>query len=455
MTLTMTMTGSGCRRRRRPTPTQRPPLLPLLLASMSRISPVVAAEELLTGDLDLWDSVFASRSPRTLVDGPANGLVWTEGPVVVGHELLFSDTVGDATYAVDVAAAVEGGRGVAGGRLLWAVKERSGESPADERRWRAEPGGNGMAALPGSLAGGGGDGGAPERPPGREVLLCQHGARRLVVADVDTGETRAEVAGAYGGRRLNGPNDVVVRAGDDDGGGGGARAHAYFTDPVYAWLERGRFEDLPYLDERVRAEGPGHCGVYRVELVPDVTGNRSVRGGRIDLVTSDMVRPNGIGFVGDDLVVSDCCQGSHLERCRSGTSRWEVLRRRAGGEDAGWDHVRTVEDTAPLDGVEGGCADGFAVHAVITEKESRDVLLASCFGGLCIVDMESGTVAARLWTAREEGGGCRISNVAVWTGGHVFLTGSCGVLSLPLKKVHAKNDNESRDQEGEPLAAEL
>ncbi len=67
------------------------------------------------------------------------------------------------------------------------------------------------------------------------------------------------------------------------------------------------------------------------------------------------------------------------------------------------------------------------------------VLLASCFGGLCIVDLEPGEVVSRMWTAREHRA-CRISNVAVGEK-YTFLTGSCGILTLPLaqKKGHSKD----------------
>lgn len=39
---------------------------------------------------------------------------------------------------------------------------------------------------------------------------------------------------------------------------------AYFTDPVYAWLEKDRFEDLPYLDTRVNTDGPVSCSLINL-----------------------------------------------------------------------------------------------------------------------------------------------------------------------------------------------
>ena len=80
------------------------------------------------------------------------------------------------------------------------------------------------------------------------------------------------------------------------------------------------------------------------------------------------------------------------------------------------------------------------------------MLIASCFGGLCIIDLEVGEVVARLWTANEESGGCKISNIAMGKM-HAYLTGSCGILTLPLRrKGEAFGSSES---DGEMLHAEL
>ena len=51
------------------------------------------------------------------------------------------------------------------GKHLHVVKESSGDCPQAEDHWRAEPGGNGLALL--------------SQTP-RELVMCQHGARRLI-----------------------------------------------------------------------------------------------------------------------------------------------------------------------------------------------------------------------------------------------------------------------------------
>ena len=378
-----------------------------------------SAHKLVSGDLNIWDRIFASRKPQILLDGPSNSLEWTEGPVILGTKLFFSDTIGDNSYVINLDDALEeASTKMSDGRSshLRLIKERSGENPPEDDHWRAEPGPNGLALMPNTS-----DSDSPE------MLICQHGARRLSIMDTGSGQTRS-LASEYMGKRLNGPNDVVVR-------NEGMQWYAYYTDPVYAWFEKERHTDMPYLDDQVKTKGPGFCGVYRVEITPS-----SVNFGNVELISSDMPRPNGLLFNGDDLIVADCCQGSHVNNCTSGTSRWEILRQR-NNLDSSWVHNTTVEDMVSQNEADGGCADGMALYTFddislvygSRKTKKKRVLLASCFGGLCIVDLELGKVVARMWTAKKDYGGCRISNVAVVEEyGIAILTGNCGVQMLPL-----------------------
>ena len=181
----------------------------------------------------------------------------------------------------------------------------------------------------------------------------------------------------------------------------------------------------------------GHCGVYRVKLKEDDNSPVTMKSSNLELITSDLMRPNGIGFRGDDLIVSECCQGTHLDGCKSGTSRWVIFNKQEqdegkdGSAAASWIHSETIEDMVPADYDVGGCADGFVVYDYVNSQAvKKAVLLASCFGGLCIVDLESGDVVSRMWTARDDDG-CKISNIAIGKE-YAFLTGSCGILILPL-----------------------
>ena len=97
------------------------------------------------------------------------------------------------------------------------------------------------------------------------LLACEHGTRRVVREEVDG--TSTVVANNYRGRRLNRPNDVVVKS---DG-------NIYFTDPGFP---------TPGLDLDFN-------GVYQV--TPDL--------GTITLISWDFSRPNGLAFSPDESVL--------------------------------------------------------------------------------------------------------------------------------------------------------
>ena len=97
------------------------------------------------------------------------------------------------------------------------------------------------------------------------LLVCEHGTRRVVREEADG--TFTVVANNYRGRRLNRPNDVVVKS---DG-------NIYFTDPGFP---------TPGLDLDFN-------GVYQV--TPDL--------GTITLISWDFSRPNGLAFSPDESVL--------------------------------------------------------------------------------------------------------------------------------------------------------
>jgi gluconolactonase len=99
-----------------------------------------------------------------------------------------------------------------------------------------------------------------------ELLLCQHGDR--CVAKLVDGKF-VHLADKYMGKRLNSPNDLVVKSNGD----------IYFTDPPYG---------LPKI-EKDPAKELDFQGVYR--LSPK---------GELTLVTKDMSRPNGLAFSPDE-----------------------------------------------------------------------------------------------------------------------------------------------------------
>jgi gluconolactonase len=101
------------------------------------------------------------------------------------------------------------------------------------------------------------------------LITCEHGARRVTRTEYDGAIT--VVADRYRGKRLNSPNDVVVRA---DG-------TIWFTDPTYGIL-------TDYEGHKAESE-IGRCNVYRVD-----PGD-----GSVEMVADDFDKPNGLAFSGD------------------------------------------------------------------------------------------------------------------------------------------------------------
>jgi gluconolactonase len=107
------------------------------------------------------------------------------------------------------------------------------------------------------------------------LVSCEHGTRRVTRTEWDGSVT--VIADGYQGKRLNSPNDVVVKS---DGS-------VWFSDPHY-----GIMTDY----EGFRAEEELPRQVYRVD--PD---------GTIEAVITDMACPNGLAFSPDEslLYVAD------------------------------------------------------------------------------------------------------------------------------------------------------
>jgi gluconolactonase len=109
------------------------------------------------------------------------------------------------------------------------------------------------------------------------LVSCEHGNRRVTRTEHDGSIT--VLADAYEGKRLNSPNDVVVRS---DGA-------IYFTDPAYGI-------ESDYEGHKGEMEQSG-CFVFRVDPIT----------GALTVVADDFDRPNGLAFSLDErlLYVSD------------------------------------------------------------------------------------------------------------------------------------------------------
>ena len=102
------------------------------------------------------------------------------------------------------------------------------------------------------------------------LVSCEHGARRVTRTNFDG--TVEVLADNWQGKRLNSPNDVVVKS---DGS-------VWFTDPTYGI-------DSDYEGNKGESE-VGASYVYRVD--PET--------GAVDAVITDMIKPNGIAFSPDE-----------------------------------------------------------------------------------------------------------------------------------------------------------
>lgn len=188
-------------------------------------------------------SFYESHDPRfgrfVMFNAPlkrlATGFDWVEGPVWMGDAgcLLFSD--------------------IPNNRIL---------------RWMPEVGISTYRA-PSNYANG------HTRDRVGRLVSCEHGTRRVTRTEWDGSVT--VIADSYRGKRLNSPNDVVVKS---DGS-------IWFTDPHYG---------IGSDHEGFKAEQELPCHVYRVD--PD---------GSIEAVLTDFNCPNGLAFSPDEslLYVAD------------------------------------------------------------------------------------------------------------------------------------------------------
>ena len=105
------------------------------------------------------------------------------------------------------------------------------------------------------------------------LVSCEHRSRCVSRTEFDG--KRTVLADRYDGKRLNSPNDLVVKS---DGS-------IWFTDPSYGI-------DSDYEGDASPSE-IGACNVYRIDPV----------NGRVAIVASDFVQPNGLAFSPDESIL--------------------------------------------------------------------------------------------------------------------------------------------------------
>ena len=172
------------------------------------------------------------RLPLAKVERIAAGCRWAEGPVWLGdtRSLVWSD--------------------IPNNRML---------------RWDEETGATSVFRKPSNYANG------HTRDRQGRIVSCEHGGRRISRTEHDG--TVTTVADSFQGKRLNSPNDLVVKS---DGS-------IWFTDPTFGIL--GWYEGA-----KATPESP--MNVYRVDA-----------SGAIELAIEGINQPNGLAFSPDEKIL--------------------------------------------------------------------------------------------------------------------------------------------------------
>ena len=187
---------------------------------------------MLTPTFEVLDPRFARYAPGNVhLEKLASGCRWSEGPVYVpaGRYLLWSDIPNDRV-------------------MRWDETDGS-VSVFEQPAWN--PNGHTLDRQ------------------GR-VLTCEHRGRCVSRREHDG--SRTVLASHWNGKRLNSPNDLVVKS---DGS-------IWFTDPTYGI-------DSDYEGDAAESE-IGASWVYRIDP----------HSGEVQPVVQDMVRPNGLAFSPDE-----------------------------------------------------------------------------------------------------------------------------------------------------------
>lgn len=261
-----------------------------------------------------FDRLVASDAT---VERLAEGFTWSEGPLWYKGGVIFSDVPENVIYRWE--------EGKTKAEVF--LKPSGMFEPTPEYR---ESGSNGLTL---------------DRQ-GR-LVVAQHGERRIARYEKGTWTT---IADRFEGKRLNTPNDVVVRR----------NGEVYFTDPTYGFKEvqNSPLQELPF------------HGVYRVGL-----------DGAVTLLTKSIKYPNGIAFSPDEKVLyvtSTEHQNSHIRA-------YDVK------ADGTLENERVFFDARPMSSREtpGGC-DGLKV-----DREGN--VWTSGPGGILVINPE-GKVIGRINT---------------------------------------------------------
>ncbi|WP_395682654.1 SMP-30/gluconolactonase/LRE family protein [Inquilinus sp.] len=192
------------------------------------------------------------------------------------------------------------------------------------------------------------------------LVSCEHGGRRVSRTEYDGRVT--VLADSHNGKRLNSPNDVVVKSDDT----------VWFTDPSYGILSE-------YEGHQSEPEQDG-CHVYRFDP----------KSGTLKAVATDFLKPNGLAFSPDEKLLYVADTGAshepdgpkHIRRFQvrdDGTlAGGEVFAESTSGLFDGFrlDHHGNIWTSAG-DGVHCYSPDG----TLIGKIKVPEVVANVCFGG--------------------------------------------------------------------------
>ncbi|MBV9654755.1 MAG: SMP-30/gluconolactonase/LRE family protein [Acetobacteraceae bacterium] len=153
------------------------------------------------------------------------------------------------------------------------------------------------------------------------VIACEHGGRR--VSRLEHDGRWISLVERHDGRRLNSPNDVVVKSDNT----------IWFSDPTYGI-------DSHYEGHAATSE-IGHSHVYRFDP----------KTGALSAVVDDMVRPNGLAFSPDESILYVADTGATHQPDLPATIRAYKVRSDRAGLEAG----------STFATCEAGLFDGFRV----------------------------------------------------------------------------------------------
>jgi gluconolactonase len=228
--------------------------------------------------------------PNVFVERIVSGRKWVEGPLWSRNDgyLLFSDVPTNSVLKW------QPGKGTS---VYLKASGYTGKTPFAG----PEPGSNGLAFDHQS-----------------RLLLAAHGDRRI--ARLERNGNRSTLVDRFEGRRINSPNDLIVKSNGD----------VYFTDPPFG---------LPRSYDDPHKELPFQ-GVYRYS--PD---------GKLTLLTKQITAPNGIAFSPDEKKL-------YISNADRMNAVWMVFDVKS---DRSIDNGRILFDATPLAKSKRGGPDGMKI----------------------------------------------------------------------------------------------